>query len=153
MLCCHLSAEAVKFPVSVTQQSAVAVSVDTYHVTLALLQAEVIVVKSLLVCLFFYIALCWWRKGGLDVVQLNALLCQRESRVVAAIWWNTKCFLIRVQSPVLWALFCRSWIYNIILIKSGTREMMYGSVLCLLLKNLLENQKMHRIQSSLQCDK
>ncbi|XP_015739288.1 phospholipid transfer protein C2CD2L isoform X2 [Coturnix japonica] len=41
VLCCHLSAEAVKFPVSVTQQSAVAVSVDTYHVTLALLQAEV----------------------------------------------------------------------------------------------------------------
>ncbi|XP_072211176.1 phospholipid transfer protein C2CD2L [Excalfactoria chinensis] len=41
VLCCRLSAEAVKFPVSVTQQSAVAVSVDTYHVTLALLQAEV----------------------------------------------------------------------------------------------------------------
>ncbi|XP_021231511.1 phospholipid transfer protein C2CD2L isoform X2 [Numida meleagris] len=41
VLCCHLSAEAVKFPVSVTQQSAVAVSVDTYHVTLALLQAQV----------------------------------------------------------------------------------------------------------------
>uniref|UniRef100_A0A8C9L8S6 C2CD2 like n=1 Tax=Pavo cristatus TaxID=9049 RepID=A0A8C9L8S6_PAVCR len=41
VLCCHLSAEAVKFPVSVTQQSAVAVSVDTYHVTLALLQVEI----------------------------------------------------------------------------------------------------------------
>lgn len=41
VLCCHLSAEAVKFPVSVTQQSAVDVSVDTYHVTLALLQAQV----------------------------------------------------------------------------------------------------------------
>ncbi|XP_065594675.1 phospholipid transfer protein C2CD2L isoform X3 [Cyrtonyx montezumae] len=41
VLCCHLSAEVVKFPVSVTQQSAVAVSVDTYHVTLALLQAQV----------------------------------------------------------------------------------------------------------------
>ncbi|NXQ99050.1 C2C2L protein, partial [Sagittarius serpentarius] len=41
VLYCHLSAEAVKFPVSVTQQSPVAVSVDTYHVTLALLQAQV----------------------------------------------------------------------------------------------------------------
>ncbi|POI34004.1 hypothetical protein CIB84_002246 [Bambusicola thoracicus] len=41
VLCCHLSAEAVKFPVSVTQQSAVDVSVDTYHVTLALLEAQV----------------------------------------------------------------------------------------------------------------
>ncbi|NXI60289.1 C2C2L protein, partial [Chloroceryle aenea] len=41
VLCCHLSAEAVKFPVSVTQQSPAAVSVDTYHVTLAVLQAEV----------------------------------------------------------------------------------------------------------------
>ncbi|NWI55126.1 C2C2L protein, partial [Calyptomena viridis] len=41
VLCCHLSAEAVKFPVSVTQQSPVAVSVDTYHVTLAVLQAQV----------------------------------------------------------------------------------------------------------------
>ncbi|NXC37529.1 C2C2L protein, partial [Penelope pileata] len=41
VLYCHLSAEAVKFPVSVTQQSAVAVSVDTYHVSLALLQAQV----------------------------------------------------------------------------------------------------------------
>ncbi|XP_014749024.1 PREDICTED: C2 domain-containing protein 2-like [Sturnus vulgaris] len=40
VLCCHLSAEAVKFPVSVTQQSPVAVSVDTYHVTLAVLQAQ-----------------------------------------------------------------------------------------------------------------
>ncbi|KFZ68727.1 C2 domain-containing protein 2-like, partial [Podiceps cristatus] len=41
VLCCHLSAEAVKFPVSVTQQSPAAVSVDTYHVTLAVLQAQV----------------------------------------------------------------------------------------------------------------
>ncbi|KAM9519712.1 phospholipid transfer protein C2CD2L [Guaruba guarouba] len=41
VLCCHLSAEAVKFPVSVTQQSPVAVSVDTYHVTLAVLHAQV----------------------------------------------------------------------------------------------------------------
>ncbi|NWW21991.1 C2C2L protein, partial [Falcunculus frontatus] len=41
VLCCHLSAEAVKFPVSVTQQSPAAVSVDTYHVTLAVLQARV----------------------------------------------------------------------------------------------------------------
>ncbi|XP_050178835.1 phospholipid transfer protein C2CD2L isoform X3 [Myiozetetes cayanensis] len=41
VLCCHLSAEAVKFPVSVTQQSPVAVSVDTYHVTLAVIQAQV----------------------------------------------------------------------------------------------------------------
>ncbi|KAM4646462.1 phospholipid transfer protein C2CD2L isoform 5-T10 [Amazona ochrocephala] len=41
VLCCHLSAEPVKFPVSVTQQSPVAVSVDTYHVTLAVLQAQV----------------------------------------------------------------------------------------------------------------
>ncbi|XP_057897356.1 phospholipid transfer protein C2CD2L isoform X2 [Melospiza georgiana] len=41
VLWCHLSAEAVKFPVSVTQQSPVAVSVDTYHVTLAVLQAQV----------------------------------------------------------------------------------------------------------------
>ncbi|NXS80450.1 C2C2L protein, partial [Erpornis zantholeuca] len=41
VLCCHLSAEALKFPVSVTQQSPAAVSVDTYHVTLAVLQAQV----------------------------------------------------------------------------------------------------------------
>ncbi|NWX21182.1 C2C2L protein, partial [Aegotheles bennettii] len=41
VLSCHLSAEAVKFPVSVTQQSPAAVSVDTYHVTLAVLQAQV----------------------------------------------------------------------------------------------------------------
>ncbi|NXP02571.1 C2C2L protein, partial [Thinocorus orbignyianus] len=41
VLHCRLSAEAVKFPVSVTQQSPVAVSVDTYHVTLAVLQAQV----------------------------------------------------------------------------------------------------------------
>ncbi|NXK48086.1 C2C2L protein, partial [Chauna torquata] len=41
VLYCHLSVEAVKFPVSVTQQSPAAVSVDTYHVTLALLQAQV----------------------------------------------------------------------------------------------------------------
>ncbi|NXU18646.1 C2C2L protein, partial [Pardalotus punctatus] len=40
VLCCHLSAEAVKFPVSVAQQSPAAVSVDTYHVTLAVLQAQ-----------------------------------------------------------------------------------------------------------------
>ncbi|XP_010007342.1 PREDICTED: C2 domain-containing protein 2-like [Chaetura pelagica] len=41
VLSCRLSAEAVKFPVSVTQQSPAAVSVDTYHVTLAVLQAQV----------------------------------------------------------------------------------------------------------------
>ncbi|XP_062364656.1 phospholipid transfer protein C2CD2L-like [Cinclus cinclus] len=41
VLCCRLSAEAVKFSVSVTQQSPVTVSVDTYHVTLAVLQAQV----------------------------------------------------------------------------------------------------------------
>ncbi|XP_064029449.1 phospholipid transfer protein C2CD2L [Pogoniulus pusillus] len=41
VLCCHLSAEAVKFPVAVTQQSPAAVSVDTYHITLAVLQAQV----------------------------------------------------------------------------------------------------------------
>ncbi|NWI25847.1 C2C2L protein, partial [Sula dactylatra] len=41
VLTCHLSAEAVKFPVSVTQQSPAAVSVDTYHVTLTVLQAQV----------------------------------------------------------------------------------------------------------------
>ncbi|KFV74830.1 C2 domain-containing protein 2-like, partial [Dryobates pubescens] len=41
VLCCHLSAEAVKFPVSVTQQSPAAVSIDTYHVTLAVPQAQV----------------------------------------------------------------------------------------------------------------
>ncbi|KAM6043415.1 phospholipid transfer protein C2CD2L isoform 2-T2 [Chlamydotis macqueenii] len=40
VLYCHLSAEAVKFPVSVTQQSPAAVSVDTYHVTLAVLHAQ-----------------------------------------------------------------------------------------------------------------
>ncbi|NXN93176.1 C2C2L protein, partial [Rhinopomastus cyanomelas] len=41
VLCCHLSADAVRFPVSVTQQSPAAVSVDTYHVSLAVLQAQV----------------------------------------------------------------------------------------------------------------
>ncbi|NXX56935.1 C2C2L protein, partial [Scopus umbretta] len=41
VLSCHLSAEAVKFPVSVTQQSPAAVSVDTYHVALAALEAQV----------------------------------------------------------------------------------------------------------------
>ncbi|XP_038017170.1 phospholipid transfer protein C2CD2L isoform X4 [Motacilla alba alba] len=41
VLCYCLSAEAVKFPVSVTQQSPVAISVDTYHVTLSVLQAQV----------------------------------------------------------------------------------------------------------------
>ncbi|KAM6334283.1 phospholipid transfer protein C2CD2L isoform 5-T8 [Alca torda] len=41
VLYCRLSAEGVKFPVSVSQQSPVAVSVDTYHVTLAVLQAQV----------------------------------------------------------------------------------------------------------------
>uniref|UniRef100_A0A452GID6 Synaptotagmin-like mitochondrial and lipid-binding domain-containing protein n=1 Tax=Gopherus agassizii TaxID=38772 RepID=A0A452GID6_9SAUR len=40
VLHCHLSADAVKFPVSVTQQSPAAVAMDTYHVTLALLQAQ-----------------------------------------------------------------------------------------------------------------
>ncbi|XP_074018438.1 phospholipid transfer protein C2CD2L [Numenius arquata] len=41
VLRCHLSAEAVEFPVSVTQQSPAAVSVDTYHVALAVLRAQV----------------------------------------------------------------------------------------------------------------
>ncbi|KAM9370071.1 phospholipid transfer protein C2CD2L [Phaethornis superciliosus] len=41
VLSCRVSAEAVKFPVSVTQQSAAAVSVDTYQVSLAVLQAQV----------------------------------------------------------------------------------------------------------------
>ncbi|NWH81857.1 C2C2L protein, partial [Piaya cayana] len=41
VLSCRLSAEAVKFPVSVTQQSPAAVSVDTYHVTLTVVQAQV----------------------------------------------------------------------------------------------------------------
>ncbi|NXX97803.1 C2C2L protein, partial [Centropus bengalensis] len=41
VLSCRLSTEAVKFPVSVTQQSPAAVSLDTYHVTLAVLQAQV----------------------------------------------------------------------------------------------------------------
>ncbi|XP_071625012.1 phospholipid transfer protein C2CD2L isoform X4 [Heliangelus exortis] len=41
MLSCRVSAEAVKFPVSVTQQSPAAVSVDTYQVSLAVLQAQV----------------------------------------------------------------------------------------------------------------
>uniref|UniRef100_A0A8C8VIN4 C2CD2 like n=1 Tax=Pelusios castaneus TaxID=367368 RepID=A0A8C8VIN4_9SAUR len=40
VLHCCLSADAVKFPVSVTQQSPAAVSMDTYHVTLALQQAQ-----------------------------------------------------------------------------------------------------------------
>ncbi|XP_062995118.1 phospholipid transfer protein C2CD2L isoform X2 [Elgaria multicarinata webbii] len=40
MLHCHLSADAVQFPVSVTQQSPAAVSMDTYHVTLVVLQAQ-----------------------------------------------------------------------------------------------------------------
>ncbi|XP_053126060.1 phospholipid transfer protein C2CD2L isoform X2 [Hemicordylus capensis] len=40
MLRCHLSAEAVQFPISVTQQSPAAVSMDTYHVTLAVLRAQ-----------------------------------------------------------------------------------------------------------------
>ncbi|XP_074833091.1 phospholipid transfer protein C2CD2L isoform X2 [Carettochelys insculpta] len=41
VLRCHLSADAVKFPVSVTQQSPAAVSMDTYQVTLVLLRAQV----------------------------------------------------------------------------------------------------------------
>ncbi|XP_006037678.1 phospholipid transfer protein C2CD2L isoform X1 [Alligator sinensis] len=41
VLHCHLSADAVKFPVSVAQQSPAAVSMDTYQVTLDLLQAQV----------------------------------------------------------------------------------------------------------------
>ncbi|KAJ7305297.1 hypothetical protein JRQ81_011215 [Phrynocephalus forsythii] len=40
LLWCHLSAEAVQFPVSVTQQSPVAVSMDTYQVTLAVVHAQ-----------------------------------------------------------------------------------------------------------------
>ncbi|XP_033027397.1 phospholipid transfer protein C2CD2L [Lacerta agilis] len=40
MLCCHLSASTLQFPVSVTQQSPAAVSMDTYHVTLAVLRAQ-----------------------------------------------------------------------------------------------------------------
>uniref|UniRef100_A0A7M4EIM0 C2CD2 like n=1 Tax=Crocodylus porosus TaxID=8502 RepID=A0A7M4EIM0_CROPO len=41
VLRCHLSADAVKFPVSVAQQSPAAISMDTYQVTLGLLQAQV----------------------------------------------------------------------------------------------------------------
>ncbi|XP_061449245.1 phospholipid transfer protein C2CD2L isoform X2 [Rhineura floridana] len=41
MLRCHLSADTLQFPVSVTQQSPAAVSMDTYHVTLAVLWAQV----------------------------------------------------------------------------------------------------------------
>uniref|UniRef100_A0A7M4EKI7 C2CD2 like n=1 Tax=Crocodylus porosus TaxID=8502 RepID=A0A7M4EKI7_CROPO len=40
VLRCHLSADAVKFPVSVAQQSPAAISMDTYQVTLGLLQAQ-----------------------------------------------------------------------------------------------------------------
>ncbi|KAL8173446.1 UNVERIFIED_CONTAM: Phospholipid transfer protein c2cd2l [Gekko kuhli] len=43
VLCCHLSTDAVQFPVSVTQQSPAAVSMDTYHVTLAVLQAQLVI--------------------------------------------------------------------------------------------------------------
>ncbi|KAH0623391.1 hypothetical protein JD844_031664 [Phrynosoma platyrhinos] len=40
MLQCHLSADAMQFPISVTQQSPAAVSMDTYQVTLAVLWAQ-----------------------------------------------------------------------------------------------------------------
>ncbi|XP_042332366.1 phospholipid transfer protein C2CD2L isoform X2 [Sceloporus undulatus] len=40
LLQCHLSADAMQFPVLVTQQSPAAVSMDTYQVTLAVLQAQ-----------------------------------------------------------------------------------------------------------------
>uniref|UniRef100_A0A8D0GF97 C2CD2 like n=1 Tax=Sphenodon punctatus TaxID=8508 RepID=A0A8D0GF97_SPHPU len=43
VLHCHLSTDAVQFPISVTQQSPAAVSMDTYHVTLALLRAELVI--------------------------------------------------------------------------------------------------------------
>ncbi|XP_060107031.1 phospholipid transfer protein C2CD2L [Heteronotia binoei] len=43
VLRCHLSADAVQFPVLVTQQSPAAVSMDTYYVTLAVLQAQLVV--------------------------------------------------------------------------------------------------------------
>uniref|UniRef100_A0ABM5EQQ2 Phospholipid transfer protein C2CD2L n=1 Tax=Pogona vitticeps TaxID=103695 RepID=A0ABM5EQQ2_9SAUR len=40
LLRCHLSADAMQFPVSVTQQSPAAVSMDTYQVTLAVVRAQ-----------------------------------------------------------------------------------------------------------------
>ncbi|KAJ6653194.1 hypothetical protein lerEdw1_010067 [Lerista edwardsae] len=40
VLRCHLSADPVQFPVSVTQQSPAAVSMETYHVTLAVTRAQ-----------------------------------------------------------------------------------------------------------------
>ncbi|XP_048368245.1 phospholipid transfer protein C2CD2L [Sphaerodactylus townsendi] len=43
VLHCHLSADAMQFPVSVTQQSPAAVSMDTYHITLAVLQAQLVI--------------------------------------------------------------------------------------------------------------
>ncbi|XP_077162753.1 phospholipid transfer protein C2CD2L isoform X2 [Paroedura picta] len=43
VLCCHLSADAMQFPVLVTQQSAAAVSMDSYCVTLAVLQAQLVI--------------------------------------------------------------------------------------------------------------
>nr|XP_056716433.1 phospholipid transfer protein C2CD2L [Euleptes europaea] len=43
VLHCHLLADAVQFPVSVTQQSPAAVSMDTYYVTLAVLQAQLVI--------------------------------------------------------------------------------------------------------------
>ncbi|MEE6528666.1 hypothetical protein FKM82_031281, partial [Ascaphus truei] len=36
---CHLSADSIRFPVSVTQQSPAAVSLDTYQVSLTVHQA------------------------------------------------------------------------------------------------------------------
>lgn len=41
VLHCQLSAEEVMFPVSVTQQSPAAVSMETYHVTLTLPPTQV----------------------------------------------------------------------------------------------------------------
>lgn len=41
VLHCQLSAEEVRFPVSVTQQSPAAVSMETYHVTLTLPPTQV----------------------------------------------------------------------------------------------------------------
>lgn len=49
MLRCHLSADAVQFPVSVTQQSPAAVSMDTYHITLGVLRAQVNYAKDVMV--------------------------------------------------------------------------------------------------------
>ncbi|XP_054853778.1 phospholipid transfer protein C2CD2L isoform X2 [Eublepharis macularius] len=43
VLHCSLSADTMQFPVSVTQQSPVAVSMDTYYITLAVLKAQLVI--------------------------------------------------------------------------------------------------------------